>query len=353
EQYSSLNFRYVIIGTERNTILNLYDVETAEHIQSIKFLPPYECRPSVSKAYRKEELMFNYVSFDQNTHTLIVANSARVSIFALHLNIPNKNLDKFDLFNPNNLAVSGKIEHESTSTSEYSSTTNSVQFDYMIEFPIDQLIGSFVMVPGATPSDGFSLYCSQQKSVRQYTISRDILLPQNIDVCPEYVCAERVLDHQQQETKDDVKEESKNNHVETDEILSQVENLNQSSVEETIIERAMESLIAEGDVSDANIVNPESDETTLEKGNIIFKNMQDSTFVIEENMSKSAENQKPQKSKSAGHSNGTTSKAKAPKKQGAEVLSDSEKTNNKKTRNENFIHSSEASNKSTGKKNAE
>ncbi|CAG8438797.1 1199_t:CDS:10, partial [Acaulospora colombiana] len=357
----SLKVRYVIIGTERNTILNLYDIESAEYIQSIKFLPPPERRPSLNKASRKEESMFNCVGFNQSTRTLIVSNSARNSIFAFHINIPSRNFD---------LTAGGNMEYGSTSD-DYS-IANSVQFDYMVELPINHLIRSFVVMPDTNTSGGILLYCIHPKEVHYYTIFKDTLLPQNVDACPEYACD---LDRQQQEVKDDIKKEvNTNDFPEAQEIISQMVNSSHSSVEEAIFEKDIvkeslvtESSTTEGLVSETNAANPDLDEAILtEKGNVMFGNIQDSALIVEENANKNSENQKLQKSKSAGQVNGTkskTRKANAVTNTSAaltvDALSDSEKTNNnKKTRrgekdNENLVHSPETSNKSAGKKFAE
>ncbi|GBC02494.1 hypothetical protein RclHR1_04650011 [Rhizophagus clarus] len=194
--------RYMILGTERNTILHLYDVESSEYIQSINFLPPPERRSSLNKTYRKEEAMFNCVSYDQETSTLLIANSARISIIALHLHLPHKKSEQLDLYNQN--------EHESVGSVDDSTGPNVTQFDYMIEFPVNQLIGSFVVVPDTNSSQGISLYCIQSKAVQQYHIAKHLLLPPDFDACPEFVSAEVTLDPSQQEEVEDTKKEEQN-----------------------------------------------------------------------------------------------------------------------------------------------
>ncbi|CAG8510616.1 17717_t:CDS:2, partial [Racocetra fulgida] len=374
-EQSSFKFRYVVIGTERNTILHLYDVESDQYIQSIKFLPPPERRPSLNKGYRKEEAMFNCVSFDQRSRTLVIANSARISIFALHLNMPSKNLEKLDLVNQSSLMGNGQFEYDSVTTPDEFPILNSVQFDYMVEYPVNQLIGSFVIIPDTTSSDGFSLYCIQSKAVQQYCISGDLLLPPNIDACPEYVSAERVIDRQRQEDEDDVKKEQGAVCSESFDFSSNAEGIN---VEESIAEKDTnkETLVVEnsyfaGDGPEVVSVISEIDESTSTgKQNIIEGNISD---LQDESEAKNAENQKTTNIKLSTAVNGAIAKLKEKKKtitatstasavQNTDISSDSEKTSRRKESrrglekekdNENVIQSSEVTNKSAGKKSAE
>ncbi|KAF0397556.1 WD domain, G-beta repeat-containing protein [Gigaspora margarita] len=378
-EQSSFKFRYVVIGTERNTMLHLYDVESDEYIQSIKFLPPPERRSSLNKGYRKEEAMFNCISFDQRSHTLVIANSARISIFALHLNMPSKNLEKLDLFNQSNLMGNGQFEYDSITTPDEFSILNSVQFDYMIEFPVNQLIGSFVIIPDTTSSNGFSLYCIQSKAVQQYCISGDLLLPPNIDACPEYVSAERVLDRQRQDDEDDAKKEQGAIYSESLDFSSNTEGVNveESTAEKDIIKETLvvENSYLAGDGPEITSATSEVDESTSTgKQNMIIEgNMSESTYLPDESEAKNVENQKTTNIKLSTAVNGAIAKLKEKKKtiaatstasvvQNAEISSDSEKTSRRKESrrglekekdNENFIQSSEVTNKSAGKKSAE
>ncbi|CAG8744304.1 5879_t:CDS:1, partial [Dentiscutata heterogama] len=336
-------------------------------------------RPSLNKGYRKEEAMFNCISFDQRSRTLVVTNSARISIFALHLNMPSKNSERLDLFNQSNLMGNGQFEYDSITTQDEFSILNSVQFDYMIEFPVNQLIGSFVIIPDTTSSNGFSLYCIQSKAVQQYCISGDLLLPPNIDACPEYVSAERVLDRQRQDDEDDVKKEQGAIYSESLEFSSNAESTN---VEESIAEKDTnkETLVVEnsyfaGDGPEVTSVTSEVDESTStgKQDMIIEGNMSESTYLPDESEAKNAENQKTTNIKLSTAVNGAIAKLKEKKKtiaatstatvvQNADISSDSEKTSRRKESrrglekekdNENFIQSSEVTNKSAGKKSAE
>ncbi|RIB15630.1 hypothetical protein C2G38_1567066 [Gigaspora rosea] len=378
-EQSSFKFRYVVIGTERNTMLHLYDVESDEYIQSIKFLPPPERRSSLNKGYRKEEAMFNCISFDQRSHTLVITNSARISIFALHLNMPSKNLEKLDLFNQSNLMGNGQFEYDSITTPDEFSILNSVQFDYMIEFPVNQLIGSFVIIPDTASSNGFSLYCIQSKAVQQYCISGDLLLPPNIDACPEYVSAERVLDRQRQDDEDDAKKEQGAIYSESLDFSSNTEGVNveESTAEKDISKEtlAVENSYLAGDGPEIASATSEVDESTSTgKQNMIIEgNMSESTYLPDESEAKNVENQKTTNIKLSTAVNGAIAKLKEKKKtiaatstasvvQNAEISSDSERTSRRKESrrglenekdNENFIQSSEITNKSAGKKSAE
>ncbi|GBC42470.2 enhancer of mRNA-decapping protein 4-like [Rhizophagus irregularis DAOM 181602=DAOM 197198] len=288
-------FRYVILGTERNTILHLYDVESSEYIQSINFLPPPERRPSLNKAYRKEEAMFNCVSFDQETSTLLIANSSRISIFALHLHLPHKKTEQLDLYNQN--------EHDTMGSVDDSTGPNVTQFDYMIEFPVNQLIGSFVIVPDTNSSQGISLYCIQSKAVQQYHIAKHLLLPPDLDACPEYVIEEVTLDPPQEEVEDTKKEEQ--NEVlttETSELSShsggQLPTTDEGNIEKDIIKEVVTveitNTVAEEHEPETTTVVTE--DTSLSEKRVVQDSttgiMVESTVNSDENESKSQESQK-------------------------------------------------------------
>lgn len=366
-------FRYVILGTERNTILHLYDVESSEYIQSINFLPPPERRPSLNKAYRKEEEMFNCVSFDQENSTLLIANSSRISIFALHLHLPHKKTEQLDLYNQN--------EHESMGSVDDSIVT---QFDYMIEFPVNQLIGSFVIVPDTNSSQGISLYCIQSKAVQQYHIAKYLLLPPDLDACPEYVSEEVTLDPPQEEVEDTKKEEqNKVLTTETSELSShsggQLLTADEGNIEKDIIKE-----VVTVDITNTVAEEHEPETTTVDTSLSEKRVVQDSTTNImvestvnsDENESKSQESQKLSSSiKLSGPVvNGTIAKLKEKKKAAAsqtasssvqnnDLLSDSERTSRRKDRramerdkdsgSENINNSPETTSRAAGKRTAD
>ncbi|CAG8688150.1 17020_t:CDS:2, partial [Racocetra persica] len=289
--------------------------------------------------------------------------------------MPSKNLEKLDLFNQSSLMGNGQFEYDSVTTPDEFPILNSVQFDYMVEYPVNQLIGSFVIIPDTTSSDGFSLYCIQSKAVQQYCISGDLLLPPNIDACPEYVSAERVIDRQRQEDEDDVKKEQGAVCSESFDFSSNAEGIN---VEESIAEKDTnkETLVVEnsyfaGDGPEVVSVTSEIDESTSTgKQNIIEGNISD---LQDESEAKNAENQKTTNIKLSTAVNGAIAKLKEKKKtiaatstasavQNTDISSDSEKTSRRKESrrglekekdNENVIQSSEVTNKSAGKKSAE
>jgi hypothetical protein len=379
-------FRYVILGTERNTILHLYDVESAEYIQSINFLPPPERRPSLSKAYRKEEAMFNCVSFDQKTSTLLIANSARFSIFALHLYLPYKKAEQFDLCNQATFDATNQsqIEYESIESVDDLTGSNVVQFDYMIEFPVNQVIGSFVVVPDTNSSQGFSLYCIQTKAVQQYHIAKYFLLPPNLDACPEYDSAETSLDLPQQEEVEDTKKDEQNKvsatetsesslHFEEAQLYTAEDNnIEKDIVKETVVETTEEygsenTALVTG--SEDTLLNEKRTAQESTTGNII-----ESTVNSDENENKGQESQKVLSNikLSGAIVNGTIAKLKEKKKAAAllssvqnnNLLSDSERTSRRKelrrgmerdkdSGNENINHSSETTSKAAGKKSAD
>jgi hypothetical protein len=371
-------FRYVILGTERNTILHLYDVESSEYIQSINFLPPPERRPSLNKTNRKEEAMFNCVSFDQETSTLLIANSARISIFALHLHLPHKRTEQLDLYNQN--------EHESMGSIDDSTGPNATQFDYMIEFPVNQLIGSFVIVPDTNSSQGISLYCIQPKAVQQYHIAKYLLLPPDLDACPEYVSAEVTLDLPQEEEVEDIKKEEQNKvpTTETSELSSHSEgqlptteegNIEKDIIKEVVTVEITNTVAEEHDPETTTVV---TDDTSLSEKRAVQDSttgiMVESTVNSDENESKSQENQKISSSiKLSGPVvNGTIAKLKEKKKAAAsqtasssvqnnDLLSDSERTSSRRKErramerdkdsgNENMNNSPETTSRAAGKK---
>ncbi|RIA94484.1 hypothetical protein C1645_873429 [Glomus cerebriforme] len=388
-QSSLFKFRYVILGTERNSILHLYDIESTEYIQSINFLPPPERRSSSNKTYRKEEAMFNCVSFDQETSTLLIANSARISIFALHLHLPHK-IEQLDPFNQTTFGDTSQsqIEHESMSSADDPTGSNDVQFDYMVEFPVNQLIGSFVVVPDMNSLQGISLYCIQSKAVQQYHVAKHLLLPPNLDIYPEFVNEEITLDLPQEEVEDTKKEEeNKVFTTETSELSSQSEgaqlpaaeegNLEKDIVKETVVVQTTNTVAGKPDSETTTFVT-ESEDTSLSEKRTAQEsttgNMIESTINSDENESKSQESQKISSTiKLSGPVvNGTIAKLKEKKKAAAsltasssvqnnDLLSDSERTSRRKesrrgmerereSGNENMNHSPETTSRAAGKK---
>ncbi|CAI2170487.1 3018_t:CDS:10, partial [Funneliformis geosporum] len=350
---SSLKFRYVILGTERNTILHLYDVESSGYIQSINFLPPPERRAPLSKSYRKEEAMFNCVSFDQESGTLFIANSARISIFALHLHFPLKKSEQLDPYNQALFGATSQnhIEYESMSSGDVPNSSDVVQFDYMIEFPVSQLIGSFVIVPDTNSSQGVSLYCIQSKAVQQYNISKYLILPPNFDACPEYLSSNSEI--VQLSTANDA-------NIEKDIVKStttiEIPNTRDEYSSETT------ALVTESEdiaLSEKYAGQEPSTSNTIE-----------STMNSDEIESKSQENQKISSIKLSGPIvNGTIAKLKEKKKaahppssvQNNDLSSDSEKTSRRKesrrgmerdkdSGNENANYTLETTSKAAGKK---
>ncbi|CAG8456437.1 3148_t:CDS:10 [Funneliformis mosseae] len=379
-QSSLFKFRYVILGTERNTILHLYDIESGVYIQSINFLPPPERRPPLSKSYRKEEAMFNCVSFDQETGTLFIANSARISIFALHLHFPQKKTEQFDSYNQALFGATSQnqIEYESMSSGDDPNSSNVVQFDYMIEFPVNQLIGSFVIVSDMNSSQGVSLYCIQSKAVQQYNISKYLILPPNFDACPEYVSAEFSLDQQQQEEDIKKDEQNKVSIVESFELSSNSESAQLSTADDANIDKdivkeaAAIEIVNTRDECSSEItafVTESEDIALIEKyagQEPSTSNTIESTNNSDETESRSQESHKISSIKLSGPVvNGAIAKLKEKKKasqttssvQNNDLSSDSEKTSKRKESrqrdkdcgNENN-YTPEATSKPTGKK---
>ncbi|CAG8544676.1 5588_t:CDS:2, partial [Ambispora leptoticha] len=253
-----LKCNYAIIGTERNTTIHLYDVIEGQTVQTIKFLPPPARRPSLNKAYRKEDDMFNCIDYDQRTRTLVLANSARISIITLHLNIPQGKVDTYHISpEQTNIGIPGVIETEQTDSLEDSSF-NSPQFDYLIEFPVNQLVGSFVLVSdpssGSHESEGLSFYCIQSKAVQQYYIAKELLYPSNIDHCPIFESTTRSIGQVEQDDRivthlderGDFKKEEPEKNVSKSSVKS--ENSQYSNNEENLTEKDnfKETVVATG-----------------------------------------------------------------------------------------------------------
>ena len=85
-------FEYVVIGANRNSLLRLYDATMESAIQEIKYIPPKEETGDGhgGKTLTNERKMFNCVAFEQKSRCLIVGNSVRMSIFAVHLDTGRK-----------------------------------------------------------------------------------------------------------------------------------------------------------------------------------------------------------------------------------------------------------------------
>lgn len=109
--------------------------------------------------------MFNLAAFDRPAGCVVVANSARASLFAVHLQV-------------------GVQENSMGSTAEVIGSTPGTtpgdpgQFDYIVEFPVKQPITSICLVSEKTRrGPAVLVYAVQAAAVRYYQLDTNVIRP--------------------------------------------------------------------------------------------------------------------------------------------------------------------------------
>ncbi|GJJ71103.1 enhancer of mRNA-decapping protein 4 [Entomortierella parvispora] len=160
--------RGVVTACRRGTELSLWLAAGLSLADQLVFKEPHSSirRSSLGKsASRLQDMrMFNFMGYDYETSSLVLANSARLSLFGIKVNI-NSALQKKPLKDISQ-AQYMKIASESSEP-----VLGAARFDFLIEFPMPQPIVSFVVMPDSSLEyNGFSVYCIQAKAVQQYII---------------------------------------------------------------------------------------------------------------------------------------------------------------------------------------
>jgi hypothetical protein len=108
--------------------------------------------------------MFNFMGYDYETSSLVLANSARLSLFGLKIKVtPASEADR-----PSGVSQAAYIKSALASPDN---TPCAATFDFMIEYPMPQPVVSFIVMPDSSLEyNGFSVYCIQAKAVQQYII---------------------------------------------------------------------------------------------------------------------------------------------------------------------------------------
>ncbi|KAF9912845.1 hypothetical protein EC991_008711 [Linnemannia zychae] len=160
--------RCIVTACRRGTELSLWHVSGSGPLDQFVFKEPPSSvrRSSLGKsASRSQDLrMFNFMGYDQETSSLVLANSARLSLFGLKIKVtPASEADR-----PTGVSQAAYIKSALTSSN---SATCTATFDFMIEYPMPQPVVSFIVMPDSSLEyNGFSVYCIQAKAVQQYII---------------------------------------------------------------------------------------------------------------------------------------------------------------------------------------
>lgn len=167
DQSESTTARCVVTACRRGTELSLFQIDNSELLDQFVFKEPPTSsrRSSVGKgASRLHDMrMFNFMGYDLETSSLVLANSARLSLFGLKITVSASESA------PVASVVSQAEYIKSTTESDHSPC--SAKFDFMIEYPMPQPVVSFVVLPDVSLEyNGFSVYCIQAKAVQQYII---------------------------------------------------------------------------------------------------------------------------------------------------------------------------------------
>lgn len=159
--------RCVVTACRRGTELSLWNVSGSGPLDQFVFKEPPSSirRSSLGKsASRSQDMrMFNFIGYDHETSSLVLANSARLSLFGLKIKVtPASETDR-----PTGVSQAAYIKSALTSGAKPCAAT----FDFMIEYPMPQPVVSFIVMPDSSLEyNGFSVYCVQAKAVQQYII---------------------------------------------------------------------------------------------------------------------------------------------------------------------------------------
>ncbi|RUS21401.1 hypothetical protein BC937DRAFT_92796 [Endogone sp. FLAS-F59071] len=259
--YLSASVRYLITGHDRNRVLKLWSLRdpASGPLHSLAFVPPPSPKNSLGAAgpsaspsppsSRNEIPMFNLAAFDRPAGCVVVANSARASLFAVHLQV-------------------GVQESSVGSTAEVigsapgTTPEDSGQFDYIVEVPVKQPITSVCLVSEETSEDSRGpavlVYAVQTAAVRYYQLDTDVIRP------TDWEKAEVIEDQDMQENTVVTVEEEKREQVTimASEVVSAAEVSNVGGVgtadatKEVAVEAAKESAMEE-DAKKARDPEPE------------------------------------------------------------------------------------------------
>ncbi|KAF9143911.1 hypothetical protein BG015_000256 [Linnemannia schmuckeri] len=159
--------RCVVTACRRGTELSLWHVAGSGPLDQFVFKEPPSSirRSSLGKsASRSQDMrMFNFMGYDHETSSLVLANSARLSLFGLKIKVtPASEADR-----PTGVSQAAYIKSALT----LDATSCAATFDFMIEYPMPQPVVSFIVMPDSSLEyNGFSVYCIQAKAVQQYII---------------------------------------------------------------------------------------------------------------------------------------------------------------------------------------
>ncbi|KAF9284692.1 G-type lectin S-receptor-like serine/threonine-protein kinase SRK [Mortierella alpina] len=185
DQPDTSSVRCIVTACRRGTELSLWHISGTGPLDQFVFKEPPSSgrRSSLGKsASRLQDLrMFNFMGYDCETASLVLANSARLSLFGLKLKV-SQTLENGGLSSDLDQAalIRASMAQEKTSCS--------AGFDFMIEYPMPQPVVSFVVMPDSSLEyNGFSVYCIQAKAVQQYIIKG--LEPHDKQKCHTFVSA--------------------------------------------------------------------------------------------------------------------------------------------------------------------
>ncbi|KAF9915246.1 hypothetical protein BX616_006570 [Lobosporangium transversale] len=185
DQTDATTSRCVVTACRRGTELSLWWVGGTGPLDQFIFKEPPSStrRTSVGKAAQRlqEMRMFNFVGYDYETSSLVLANSVRLSLFGLKVKVTSTSEAEMP---SNNVDQAAYIRASAAAEAAPCTAT----FDFMIEYPMPQHIVSFVVMPDSSLEyNGFSVYCIQTKAVQQYIIKG--LEPHDKHKCQTFISA--------------------------------------------------------------------------------------------------------------------------------------------------------------------
>ncbi|KAF9586380.1 hypothetical protein BGW38_005964 [Lunasporangiospora selenospora] len=167
--------RCLVTACRRGTELGLWDVTGSALLDLFIFKEPPSSarRSSLGKAVSRlqDMRMFNFMGFDFETSSLVLANSARLSLFGLKISVSSSSGTARSGGGPPPLGSSSQAQYIKSRLLASDGASCGAKFEFMIEYPMPQQVISFVVIPDSSPEyNGFSVYCIQTKAVQQYII---------------------------------------------------------------------------------------------------------------------------------------------------------------------------------------
>ncbi|KAJ3444637.1 enhancer of mRNA-decapping protein [Anaeramoeba flamelloides] len=167
---------FCITGAKNNSEIKLWNTETWECLQQLKFIPP-----ELSNKFNTNSFKFAFQLYlNMSSQFLIIADTLRPFIYVLHLDLP-KDDDK------------NKIESENKNNNKNSGRNQLIKFNYISKFKVEDPIYNMVLdhqeisknskeLSSTFNGTNFNilLFCIKRKSIERYLLKTELCDPELI-----------------------------------------------------------------------------------------------------------------------------------------------------------------------------